>query len=213
METQELIKNYKLPCTPMEENDHILALYKDYKETGFLEPKYLYNLLFINPLINTHSPTSEKFFAEKKSRLYIQLFIEFSNKWEEKRASFAGFQKATVFEKTKEVINELLVLDPEYITFELTEDCSVFFQTLVNDKNIYLELFFTKEVQDEVEVITNIYQDGKNVFAFGGSIQDVFNKIETRVSQHHWYIEQTASFYEISEPPFAETTIQANFLE
>lgn len=207
METQELIKNYKLPYTAMEESADTLALYKDYKETGAWEPKYTYEILFENQLINIHPSTLERFFKEKKSRMYIQLFVEFLKKWDKKEANFRGFPKATVFEKTKKVIDELLTLDPEYITFELTEDCSVFFQSLVNGKNIYLELFFTKEVKDEVEVITNIYQGGKNIFAYGGSIEDIFDKIETRVSQPHWYIEPTASFYGVSEPSFTETTI------
>ena len=92
-----------------------------------------------------------------------------------------------MFEKTKEVIDKLLTLDPEYITFELTEDCSVFFQSLVNDKNIYLELFFTKDVEEGVEIVTNIYQDRKNIFAYGGSIEDIFSKIKTRISRHQKY--------------------------
>lgn len=191
----------------MEENADILAIYKDYKETGAWEPSYTYKIFFKHRLNNIHLFTLDKFFKEKKSRLYIQLFVDFLKKWDEKGVNFAGFPKVTVFEKTKEVIDELLTLYPEYITFELTEDCSVFFQSLVNNKNIYLELFFTKEVKEEVEVVTNIYQDGKNVFAYGGSIDDTFKKIETRVSQHHWYIEPTGSFYGVSEPSFTETTI------
>lgn len=207
MDTQELIKSYKLQYTPMEKNADILLLYRDYKETGALEADNIYRILIETQPLNIHLSMLEKLLEEKRSRSYIQLFTEFLEKWREKGSYFTGFSKATVFEKMKEVVDKLLTFDPEYITFELTDDCSVFFQSLVNDKNIYLELFFTKDVEEGFEIVTNIYQDRKNIFAYGGSIEDTFSKIKTRISQYHWYIEPTASFYGVSKSSFTETTV------
>jgi hypothetical protein len=90
----------------------------------------------------------------------------------------------------KTTINNILSLNPSYITFELTEDCSVFFQTSVKNKSIYLELFFTKDVVGEVEAITNIYENGKCIFAYGGSIEDAFSQIDKQLNKNTSVIEQ-----------------------
>ena len=60
-------------------------------------------------------------------------------------------------------------------------------------------------VKDGVEAVTNIYQDSKSIFAYGGTIESTFAKIRSKISQYSWSIEPTTSTYGVSESSFAST--------
>src|SRR6266487_696787 len=129
MNTKELIKNYKTPFTPMEENTSLFPLYVNYpRQTAFLENDPICIIIHSDniPNIELFIPTLSKSFLENKNREYIKLYTEFLIKWEEKQMHFGNFSKAFVFEKIKEVIDSFLTLNPSYVTFDLTEDCSIF---------------------------------------------------------------------------------------
>lgn len=125
--------------------------------------------------------TINKFSFEKRNRKYIELFTEFISKWQHHNEYFNGFSQTFVFEKIKETIDNFLILNPNYIVFDLTADCSVFFQTLINGFNIYFELYFTNDSDNSVEAIINIYDNGECIFAYSGSIEVVFSKISSKV--------------------------------
>src|SRR5437016_6238323 len=119
-------------------------------------------------------------YAQTGSMGSAQVCISVSSKYpSENGIAFTTIEKF-VDEKRKEVIDNVLTLKPEYITFDLTGDCSVFFQSLIGDKNIYYELFFTEDIKGGVEAVTNIYKNGKVLFAYGGSIEDTFSKIHSK---------------------------------
>lgn len=208
MHTKELIKNYKTPFTPMSEDASLLSLYmKGSHSTGFFEnnPVFIIDYSFKISDFEMSLPTISRFFLEEKNRKYIKLYTDFLNKWEAKQRHFENFSKAFVFEKIKEVIDSFLTLNPSYVTFELTDDCSVFFQSSVNGFNIYFEVYFTTDLKDGVEAITNIYKDGKSVFAYGGSIEVVSSKIVSKVSDASLENKPTQIDYAVSESPFATT--------
>jgi len=82
----------------------------------------------------------------------------------------------------EELVENLVSLNPEYISFELTTDSSIFFQSIIKNKTVYLELFFEEnEERLEVELITNVYHEGKPILAYGGTIEDTFNRIKEKI--------------------------------
>ena len=118
----------KSSFTPMEINSIVLPLYTEHRaETGFFEsyPK-CFAIERTEPI-----STLRKIFIENKKRKYIKLYNEFLEKWNTKQMHFGNFQQGFIFEKIKEVIDGILSLNPNYVTFDLTEDASVFFQSSV----------------------------------------------------------------------------------
>ena len=150
MHTAELISKYKAKYTPMAEDASIIAYYMhNSRETGSMDKNK--HCIILNQT-EENITTLNQFFAEQKVREYMKLYPEFLLKWEQHKLHFSGFAEPFVFENIKLVIDSFLSLNPSYVTFELTDDCSVFFQSLVNEKNIYLELYFT--------IINDIYSCG-----------------------------------------------------
>jgi hypothetical protein len=200
MNSLAFLKKFKTAYTPMEASASILPLYmRRFKETGPFEDKAI--LIVPN---STDDPYLEKHFTENKNRSYIKLNIEFCQKWNVFESHFKNFSKDFVFEKIKEVINSFLSLNPDYITFDLTEDCSVFFQASVNGFNVYYELFFVGDLREQVEAVINVYNEGNCIFAFGGSIYEAFQKLKLRVVKQN-NIEPTCSAYVLSEPTLTPT--------
>ncbi len=140
---------------------------------------------------------------ERKSRKYVEYISEFSKNWNSKKSHFNSFAKDFVWDKFKTTVDQLLQLRPDYISFNLTNDCSIFFKAMVKGKNIYLELFFDEEVEDNVEAIVNIYKDGKVVIAYGGSIEETFQKVQKLLSSKDKITVSTSIPYAISGAYFA----------
>jgi hypothetical protein len=209
MHTAELISNYKAKYTPMAEDASIIAYYmRNSRPTGSIDKNpYCVIIINQNEANNNILPiaTLDQFFSEQKDRNYMKLYSEFLLKWKEHKGHFKGFSESFVFENIKLVIDRFLSLNPSYVTFELTNDCSVFFQSLVNGNNIYLELYYSNDVKDEVEAITNIYKDGECVFAYGSTIENTFSKISSKVQNNYWLKATSQSAYDISEQTFAST--------
>lgn len=209
METIELIKNYKSAYTPMEEDAKIIAYYmKNQRETGiyFNTNSRVYIVVNSNNAIDHFSPIStlDKFFSEKKDRKYMKLYSDFLSKWNINKVHFSEFDETFVFDNIKVVFDRFLSLNPEYVTFDLTKDCSVYFQALVNEKNIYFELFFANDIKGGVEAITNIYKNGECIFAYGSTIEDTFSKIYSKIKKNHWFNEPTQA-YALPEKAFASS--------
>ena len=194
-----------LEYTPMENEAKILTLYmRNIKETEF---KTFSTFYYILPAIGNQIDSLSESQYENKNREYIKLYSEFLDKWDSSQPHFPGFSKAMVFENLKKVIDQLVALSPRYVTFDLTEDCSIFFQSSVNNKNIYLELFFTEDTEDLVEAIINIYEGGKCTLAYGGSIKSAFSEINSIVSKNLRNIEPTPSSYDLSDSTFATAAL------
>ena len=75
------------------------------------------------------------------------------------------------------MLDYIIPLEPSFLSFDFTKDSSVFFKAVINDYNIYLELFFDTENSD-LEAILNLYKDKVNIFAFGGEIFECFENIK-----------------------------------
>ncbi len=210
MHSLELIKGYKSAYTPIGEDAKIISYYiRNNKETGSLDPEPMFIIMdpfqAVNQLQSIN--TLEKFLSEKKDREYVKLYSDFLVKWDIQQPHFSHFGKAFVFDNIKTVINLFLTLKPNYITFDLTKDCSVFFQALVNDKNIYLELYFADDIEGNVEAIANIYQNGECIFAYGSTIEDTFSKVTSLVKKHSLLYEPTQPTYGISQSAFTSTKL------
>ncbi|WP_276372966.1 hypothetical protein [Chryseolinea sp. H1M3-3] len=140
---------------------------------------------------------------QKKDRKYVQYISQFSKDWNLKRPHFASFTKDFVWDKFKSAIHQFLQLKPDFVSFNLTDDCSIFFKGIVKENNIYLELFFDNETEDNVEAIVNIYKDGKVVIAYGGGIENTFEKIQELLVNKDKIPVSTPLPNAISEPYFA----------
>jgi len=123
---------------------------------------------------------------EENERKYITLLTELSSKWDKGSHGFIGILKTFVVNQVKTVIDYFHILDSKFVKVDLSNDNSVFFQSKIDDFNVYFELFFEENNNSDVEAIANIYKDGECVFAFGGSIEETFSKIRTNVSRPLW---------------------------
>lgn len=66
------------------------------------------------------------------------------------------------------------------------------------------EVYFSNDLKEGVEVITNIYHEGKSIFAYGGSIEVVFSRILSKVSLRDEQTAPTNFAHALSESPFTE---------
>lgn len=208
MNTKELLHSYKSDYTRLDENAQILRFYT--KNVSSTDSFGSYKNIIIRTIANKAEvpsiSTIKDFWLENKERQFIKIYFEFLVKWSEHKANFYTFEEAFVFDKIKLVIDLFLTLSPSYITFDLTDDCSVFFQALVDGKNIYLELFFTNDVKGGVEAVLNVYINSECVFAYGGTIKNTFSKITSMVKKDYYADEPTSTDYALSETLIATTT-------
>lgn len=79
---------------------------------------------------------------------------------------------------TNQIGRRLLTFNPEYISHDMTGDSSIFFQTSINDKNIYLEIFIDHDPTDNIEAVIIIYQNKKCILLDGGTIESAFSHIK-----------------------------------
>lgn len=136
---------------------------------------YSKNLLHKGTLSISSLKTS---FQEKISRKYVTYISEFQEKWTSKKQYFDSFTHDFVWNNFKIVIDKLLGIRTEYISFGLTEDSSIFFKSKVRNHNVYIELFFDESLKDKIEVIANVYYEGKVKLAYGGTIDNTFDKVQ-----------------------------------
>jgi len=123
---------------------------------------------------------------QKWARDYMTLFPKLLFQWQEVKQRFVGFEERFIFNRAQKVLSDLLEQQPEYLQFNLTNECSVFFQTKIGDFNVYLELYFAADLPEKVEAVVNIYEDGTSVAAFSGSIQEAIEQIMQTVSVPYW---------------------------
>lgn len=142
---------------------------------------------------------------EKLSRRYLQYASEFLRLWRSKEQLFAGYNTEYIWQTYKSVIHEVLQLKPGYISFDLTDDSSIFFKANVKEFNVYLEVFFEDDSL-ACESVVNIYQDGKVILAYGGQLNAVFSKIEDVCGHKTKVIPSTSATYEVSGAYFATPT-------
>lgn len=127
--------------------------------------------------------TNDITYFQNKERKYIQLTVEFFEEWSKKKSVFNGIQQLYVISMWKNVVEKLLTLNCVYLSFKLTDDISIFYQVELLGHKVYVELFFDSEAPKCVEAIVNIYKDGKAIVGFGGTIEDIFDKMVTFFSK------------------------------
>jgi hypothetical protein len=116
---------------------------------------------------------------EEFSKDFIKYFRVFLHKWSEKGNLFKESDVLLISSSIKEVLDSIIPLHPSFLSFDFTEESSVFFKAVINDYNIYLELFFDSDNSGS-EAILNIYKEKVNIFAFGGEIFECFEEIKKR---------------------------------
>ena len=85
----------------------------------------------------------------------------------------------------------LLYLSPKYLQYSITADNSIFFQLEVNERAIYLDLFFEKQEKNTVlvEAAVNIWHNGNCAYAFSGTLKETTSKIFSNAlnstNRHH----------------------------
>lgn len=114
---------------------------------------------------------------EEFSKDFIKYFRVFLHKWSEKGNLFKESDVLLISSSIKEVLDSIIPLHPSFLSFDFTEESSVFFKAVINEYNIYLELFFDSD-NSGLEAILNIYKEKVNIFAFGGEIFECFEEIK-----------------------------------
>lgn len=124
----------------------------------------------------------EMYHNENVARQFITLMKSFDNKWEHQKQHFSEFPKANVSNLTATAVYELLEFNPEYLTYDLSSDASVFIQSKIKDHNIYLEIFFTDEPKDDQEAVINIYLKGNLILVYVGPLEEAIDLIYSKIS-------------------------------
>lgn len=182
----------------------ILGTPAQYNSTIVIGNTYPLQHITIKDYFSTLSLSSIKASAqEKRNRRYVEYISKFSENWISKKLNFNSFTKDFVWDKFKTTIDQLLQLKPDHISFNLTNDRSIFFKATVKEKNIYLELFFDEEAEENVEAIVNIYEGGKVIIAYGGSIEETFQKVQELLITKDKITVSTSIPYAISSAYFA----------
>ena len=122
-------------------------------------------------------PTNLVSINEKADNDYIEYINCFYSKWKEANPDFKSFDEFFVIRNFKTVIYKLLFYNPDYITFNLTDDQSIYIQSKINDNSIYLELYFDREFPEGIQLVVNVYKDKKPLLAFEGNIDECFSEI------------------------------------
>lgn len=180
MELLEYYTSNKLFHTPFNKDKEYKFLYKRSKETVFRvmslpKPKLSYLDLGLQTVIVRKTEAVEK--------NYIRIYSKFRQLLKSKKDYFHGYSESTVLFYFKKVFLKLIAIEASGIKFDVTEDCSIFFQSKISGDNAYLELYFDDELPDLTELIVNVYKPESSVSAYGGNIDEVFIKIENEMSQ------------------------------
>src|SRR4030095_9608028 len=75
-------------------------------------------------------------------------------------------------------IHQLLILEPDKIGIELTNDDSIYFTLFKNEYIFFIEHYFNAEADDDDFFITQ-YQNQKKIKSFGGKIKSGINQLTT----------------------------------
>ena len=119
--------------------------------------------------------------AKNNDKKYIEHYDDFLQKWKVCNSEFESFEEILVFEKFKVIINKLLAFNPQYITFSITDEQSIYFQSSIEDHNIYFELYFDRAFPDGTHSVINIFKNKKPLIAFEGSINECISEISNQI--------------------------------
>ena len=101
-------------------------------------------------------------------RQFDRLMNRLQDEWPAYRDNFVGVTFREVQEVASNLAATLLNTSPEKMSVELTVDATVFFTCMYPDMNAYIEAHF--EPGEEPEVVINVYEDKKPVYAYGGTL-------------------------------------------
>lgn len=113
-------------------------------------------------------------------RQFDRLMNQLQDEWSTYRDNFSGVTFPEVQEVASNLAATLLHTSPEKMSVELTVDATVFLSCIYSGMNAYVEAHF--EPKEETEVVVNVYEDKKSVFAFGGSLAESLQAFFTFLS-------------------------------
>jgi hypothetical protein len=206
--------------TPMEENEPLLNFYTKEKyvtRRNTLKTSELISGMGCATIFNTnpfilddyyHPPTFILYKSQEKSNDYIKYYQKFLTIWKEKKNYFNDFTSEFVFDNFKAILLEFLKISPKYLTFNITNNTSIFFQSEVSGFNIYFELYFDIEFKDSIQSVVTIFKDKKPIIAFEGSFHESFKKIRKYTSEDNIFFETAEAFQQLSGTTNPQTEIQ-----
>lgn len=131
----------------------------------------------------------------------IKKFVgEFFVQLDKKRDFFSEVSLLTLLKYFVDGSAELLSLNPNSISVELTSATSIFFFAKKEDHNIYFEIFFDENSGKFSDAVVNVYKNKSQCFAINGSINYVVKKIDDflKPTSHNYY-QYFQSTYGISD--------------
>ena len=200
MESLDQINYFEAEQTPKK---------KDSWHSGPEKVKISNNIFWVsNPSPSSYFSLPEVFLKEKRDREFLRLLKILKEKLNEHPGYFEEIDHFFVFKNTAQLIDQILQLNPKYLTLETTNDSSVFIQSRFNENILYLELFFDDDIPEGYELVTIIYRNGENILAYGGDLNTAIFKIKEKLDLNEPDVESTLKKpYGISETPSSETAL------
>jgi len=115
-----------------------------------------------------------------KNAVYYNTLEQFLNALDNNSVSVFGNKYDLNFIKsnTTSLIQELFTIGVDYVNFEFTLDESILLTSKLSGKKVYCELYFDIEDQiNQIEVLTNIYDNKNQIFTGVSDIQGTIEAI------------------------------------
>ncbi len=207
MELNDYLVLSKKEHTPFNKDKEYKHLYKRGDETSL--GKSFFNASMY-PLTSIKIYAKSAYEKEAYERNYIVILNEFKKKLLQEGKYFEGFTETSIYNYFKEIYLKLIKLNADNILFDLTDDSSIFFQSNILDFTVYVELYLDTESNELPELILNLYKNSEIELAFGGSVDEVFRKIENKISENNlqsdWILSTYSSDEKIPQSAFATET-------
>ena len=134
-------------------------------------------------LVSKFTNSSNSFFRKSHND---KLLINSKNSFDiQMNSSFKYFDTENITKRYLEYFfntttNELLSMNPEELSVELTHDASVFYTIIKSGIKIYVE-FYLEQEEDEQQAMITFFQNNNEITSFSGDVNNILAKYFQRL--------------------------------
>lgn len=104
---------------------------------------------------------------------FLQMMESFSIQLKANQSAYSCLEYDQYQDKVKHIVAILVLLFPDQISIQITNDISIFFILKFKDISVFVEHFLLVEApDDEDEVFVTIRKNGGHIFGYIGSFHD-----------------------------------------
>lgn len=126
---------------------------------------------------NAKSNTKKFVNTQQLSKDYIKYYKIFREGYQKNKDLFSSFSFNFVSDVFETIIRNILTSGPDRISLGFTNDVSIFIKSVLYNKNLYTEIFFDKEIDNDVEVVINLYTNKECTYSYSGDIENSIQEI------------------------------------